>query len=269
MSDGSKLYVYAVVPAVPYRPSGTGIDGAPLHVVGPEAGPRALVHTHEEGPYDGPDDDVKRWILQHSDAVENAWEGAGTVLPVSFNVIVRPDADTGATALEQLGTWLTAAGEQLRRRLDELAATSELRVEISLDRSEFLASSPEVQQMKDDMAERPAGVRRLLEKRLEKTEKEMTDKAADRLYPDFRSRVAAHCSEIAEYRKPTREAGLVPVLTASCLVETPQIHSLGAELTAIQEEHPASSIRFLGPWPPYSFADMSGNEEAMRGQRTE
>lgn len=135
----------------------------------------------------------------------------------------------------------------------------------SLDGNDFMATSAEVQQMKADMAERAPGVRRLLEKRLEKTEKELTDQAADRLYPGTRSRVAAHCLEIAEYRKPSREAGLVPILTASCLVDASNTQALGAELTAIQEEEPAANIRFLGPWPPYSFADMSGNEDAMQG----
>lgn len=262
-ADVSRLYVYAIVPAGEYQPGVSGIDEATLHVVGADAGPRAVVHRHTAAPYDGPDEDVKRWILQHSDVVEDGWEGAGSVLPVSFNVIVRPDAETGATARQQLEAWLASAGEGLSRRLEELTGTSELRVEISLDRAAFVADSPEIGQLTREMADRPAGVRRLYEKRLEKTEKELTDRAADELYPSFRTRVAGHCLEIAEYRKPSREAGLVPVLTASCLVDQPGIRALGQELSAIREEQPAADIRFLGPWPPYSFANMSGNEQAM------
>lgn len=264
-AHAARLYVYAIVPGGEFRPRVTGIEGHQLSVVGAEAGPRAVVHTHSAGPYDGPDEDVKQWILQHSDVVEDGWEGAGSALPVSFNVIVRPDAETGATARQQLEAWLASAGEQLSSRLEELAGSSELRVEIALDRSAFVEDSPEIKQLKEEMADRPAGVRRLYEKRLEKTEKELTDRAADQLYPGYRTRVAGHCVEIEEYRKPTREAGLVPVLTASCLVEQAGIRALGAELSAIREEQPAADIRFLGPWPPYSFADMSGNEQSMTG----
>lgn len=263
-TDRSTLYVYAVVPSGDYQPSVTGIAGAPLHVIGSPAGPRAVVHTHTAGPYDGPDDQVKEWILQHSDVVEDGWQATGSVLPVSFNVIVRADAETGASATAQLEAWLATSADALNARLRELDGASELRVEIALERSTFVANSDEVKQIKEDMADRPAGVRRLLTKRLEKTEKELADQAADQLYPDFRARIASRSVEIEEYRKPVREAGQVPVLTASCLVGKSGIEPLGAELTAIQNEHPGLVIRFLGPWPPYSFADMAGNEAAMK-----
>lgn len=261
---GDTLYVYAVVPGGDYQPSVTGIEESPLHVIGPPDGPRAVVHTHTSTPYDGPDEKVKEWILQHSDVVEDGWQATGSVLPVSFNVIVRSDAETGASATAQLQAWLTTRAEALNARLRDLEGTSELRVEISLDRSSFAESSDEVEAIKDEMADRPAGVRRLLTKRLEKTEKELTERAADQLYPDFRARIAANSLQIEEYRKPLREAGQVPVLTASCLVEKDGIPALGAELTAIQNEQPGITIRFLGPWPPYSFADMAANESTIQ-----
>lgn len=255
----SKLYVYAVVSGEDYRPQTAGIDEAQLHLVGDIGGPRAIVHSHSGGPYDGPDDDVKRWVLEHSAVVEDGWQRAGAVLPVSFNVIVRPDLDSDASATQQLQAWLDATRAALSTRLHELEGTSELRVELSLERREFVAGSEEVRNIRADMADRPAGVRRLLEKRLDKTEKEFADQAADGLYPDLRARIAAHCREIAEYRAPQREAGRTPVLMASCLVADDDIEALGAELTAIRNEHSAIAIRFLGPWPPYSFADLSGS----------
>lgn len=269
-ADGasSKLYVYAVVSASDYRPTTTGIDGSPLHLVGDPSGPQAVVHTHSGGPYDGPDEDVKRWVLQHSEVIEDGWQGVGTVLPVSFNVIVRPDLDSGLSARSQLEGWLAGSRSVLTKRLDELDGASELRVEISLERSAFVETSDEIRSIKSDMVDRPAGVRRLLEKRLEKIEKELTDRAADDLYPAVRTRIAAQCLEIEEYRTPAREAGQTPVLMASCLVTEPGIQRLGAELTAIQNEQPAITIRFLGPWPPYSFADMSESFAEMSGSET-
>lgn len=267
--DETQLYVYAIVPEGPYQPAVTGIDGAQLSTVDSPSGVRAVVHAHTTGPFEGPDEDVKRWILQHSDVVDDAWAQAGAVLPVSFNVIARPDLEAGASAAHQLALWLTSSGEQLRDRLDELRGTAELRVEISLDRSKHVEGEPEVNKLTAEMADRPAGVRRLLEKRLEKVQKELTENAADRLYPDLRSRIAAHCLKIEEYRKALREPDLVPVLVAACLVETAGTQDLGAELSAIHAEHPATSIRFLGPWPPYSFADMTANEEAIRPSPTQ
>lgn len=261
----SKLYVYAIVPAGDYTPKVNGIDGSPVHLIGDTEGPRAIVHTHDGGPYDGADDDVKRWVLQHSEVVEDGWQGAGSVLPVSFNVIVRPDAESGATSTDQLEGWLGESKGALSKRLGELDGTSELRVEISLDRDTFVEANDEVRRIKDDMEGRPAGVRRLLEKRLEKTEKELADREADDLYPALRARIAEQCLAIEEYRRPARNAGKTPILTASCLVTEPGIQNLGAELTAIQNELTDTEIRFLGPWPPYSFADISDSVADMSG----
>ena len=262
MSDGTEmLYVYAIVPGGDYTPAVTGIDGSALQVIGRDAGPKAVVHRHTGGPFDGPDDDVRRWVLEHSEVIDDAWQSAAAILPVSFNVIVRSDPDTEATAGEQLQHWLDDSADTLAKRLEELRDTSELRVELSLDRGLLEEVDAEVGGMKAEMEGRPAGVRRLLEKRLEKTEKELVDRAADGIYPEVRARIASHCLDIEEYRSTNREPGLTPVLMASCLVRSTEVTALGAELTALQKEQPALSIRFLGPWPPYSFADVSVSDE--------
>lgn len=255
------LYVYAVVAGGDYTPAVTGIDGSALHMVGRDIGPRAVVHRHTRGPFDGPDDSVRRWVLEHSEVIDDAWQNSPALLPVSFNVIVRSDPETEATATQQLEHWLDDSAETLSRRLEELRDTSELRVELSLDGSLLEEVDSEVGDMRMEMESRPAGVRRLLEKRLEKTEKEIIDRAADRIYPEIRARIAAHCLDIEEHRSTSRESGLTPVIMASCLVRGTEITALGAELTALKKAQPALSIRFLGPWPPYSFADVSIGKE--------
>lgn len=260
-ADGDMLYVYAIVAGDDYTPAVTGIDGSALHMVGRDTGPRAVVHRHTRGPFDGPDDSVRRWVLEHSEVIDDAWQNSPALLPVSFNVIVRSDPETEATATKQLEQWLDDSAETLSRRLEELHDTSELRVELSLDGSLLEEVDAEVGDMRTEVENRPAGVRRLLEKRLEKTEKEIVDRAADRIYPEIRARIAAHCLDIEEHRSTSRESGLTPVIMASCLVRSTEITALGAELTALQKQQPALSIRFLGPWPPYSFADVSISEE--------
>lgn len=260
-AEGDMLYVYAVVAGDDYTPAVTGIDGSALHMVGRDTGPRAVVHRHTRGPFDGPDDSVRRWVLEHSEVIDDAWQNSPALLPVSFNVIVRSDPETEATATQQLEHWLDDSAETLSRRLEELRDTSELRVELSLDGSLLEEVDAEVGDMRTEMERRPAGVRRLLEKRLEKTEKEIVDRAADRIYPEIRARIAAHCLDIEEHRSTSRESGLTPVIMASCLVRGTEITALGAELTALKKAQPALSIRFLGPWPPYSFADVSIGKE--------
>ena len=254
--NATTLYVYAVVPADSPPPSVTGIDGSPLHVVAAPSGLAAVVHSHQAGPYEGPDEDVKRWVLEHSDVVEDSWAHARSVLPVSFNVIVRPSEDSGASAADQLRHWLTDTGQELTEKLDGLAGTSELRVEITLNQHQLPQDHPEVRELQAELESRPAGVRRLLQKRLEKLEKQLTEHAADDLYPDCRSRIAARSLRVQEYTNSQRTKAEVPVLSAACLVSSERITDLGAELTSFQAETPEAQIRFLGPWPPYSFVDL-------------
>lgn len=262
------LYVYAIIPAGSSAPTGTGIDGAALHTVeAPDVS--AVVHTHRSGPYEGPDEDVKRWVLEHSDVIEECWTRAPSVLPVSFNVIARGSEDSGHTAEQQLTRWLTETGPELTQRLADLTGTSELRVEITLDTEEFPQHEATVTQLQAELEDKPPGVRRLLEKRLQKVQKQVTDAAADQLYPEYRARLAAQCLQVQDYASSHRPAGAVSVISAACLVESAHISRLGAELTAIQEETPSAHIRFLGPWPPYSFVDIDAGvtaEETDSGQ---
>lgn len=255
MSDPT-LYVYAVVPADSPAPSVTGIDGTSLEMVTARSGAAAIVHRHGGEPYEGSDDDVKRRVLEHSDVVEDCWTHASSVLPVSFNVIVRAAEETSATAEEQLRQWLTESGEELTEKLDKLAETSELRVEITLDPSQYARDHAEVAELRAESESKPPGVRRLLQKRLETLQRQLTDQAADELYPDYRSRIAACSLTLQEYSPRQRRADAVPVISAACLMPTPQISDLGHVLSAIQAENPDAQIRFLGPWPPYSFVDL-------------
>lgn len=254
---GEALYVYAVVP-VPVPDEAleglTGIEDRHVRRIESSGGVAALVHDGAPVPYQGPDEEVKGWILEHSRVVERAWEALGTVLPVTFNVIVKGD-DT-SSASDRVRTWLAGSATPLRQRLDALRDRVELRVEIGLDRAEAARSEPEVWALRGEMAEKPAGLRRLLERRLEQVEKEAVERIADRLYPELRRRIASHAEDLVENRRARPAPGVVPVLSVAVLAPRRAVERLGAELARIQAEQPAARIRFLGPWPPYSFAEV-------------
>src|SRR5699024_1290050 len=125
---------YALVPtdSITISDVPTGIDDAELHFVEAQ-GITAIVHESETEPYQGPDSDVQRWILQHSQVVDDAWQTSGTVLPMTFNVIVAPDPETNQTAYQRLEQWLADAAETVKSHLEQLRHHVELRVDISLD----------------------------------------------------------------------------------------------------------------------------------------
>jgi hypothetical protein len=255
MTDSPGLYVYAVVPgSLPGLALGTGIDEVPLKLVTVGDGPAAVVHEHRWAPYSGADDDVQRWILEHSNVVERCWEQAGTVLPMSFNVIVAPG--DGISASDRLTQWLETSGPALTGRLDALRERVELRVEISLEQHLAAGDDPEVAALREEMQHRPAGVQRLLRKRLDSMERGIAERLADRLYPQYRRRLAALSEDLAENRHSHQPPESVSVLNIALLVPVHAVRTIGRELTAIAEEQHAAQIRFLGPWPPYSFADV-------------
>jgi len=254
------LYVYAVVAGEPAE-LGTGIDGAALEVVPGPGHLAAVVHRHTAGPYEGADDDVRRWVVEHSDVVERVWESTGAVLPMSFNVIVAEGDETPAR--RRLEEWLATAAQQLRDRLDALDNRVELRVEIGLDQHRVAERHPDVATMHAELQTRPPGVQRLLRKRLDQLEREVTDALADDLYQQYRRRLAAVSEELSENRGARPGEGVVSVLTVSLLVPRDAVPAVGEELATIQDEEPAAVIRYLGPWPPYSFADVPGLSAPM------
>ncbi len=252
------LYVYAIVPAGDYTPEVTGVDGLPVELVHAESGVSAVVHIHRAAPFEGNDDEVKSRIMQHGDVVEDCWQSAPSVLPVSFNVIVAPSEDGARSAHAQLRAWLDNTAVELTEELERLAGTSELRVGIGLDPVAYCRDREEIRGLETELENHSPGVRRLMSRRLETRRKELTAAAADDLYPDLRRRIATRCLDVEEQAAaadPGAEG--VPVLSMSCLVGSEGVQELGQELADIRADNSGLSIRFLGPWPPYSFVTNS------------
>lgn len=257
-----RLYLYGIVTTAP-ADLGTGIDDMSLHAI---AGPQdlaAVVHEHDGGPYQGADADVERWVVEHSAVVERVWRTGGTVLPASFNVIIAPTAQT--TAQRRLQEWLEDHAEPLRARLAALTGRVELRVEIALDHHRAAEQHPDVVAARAELEDRPPGVQRLLRKRLDHLERDITEAVARDRDTDYRRRLEAISDELAENRRPRPDPGTALVLSVSLLVLADAVQDVGLVLTAVQDEEPAARIRFLGPWPPYSFADLLGQDPPEAG----
>jgi Gas vesicle synthesis protein GvpL/GvpF len=254
--------VYAIVPSGPWAP-GSGIDGLPLRMVD-SSGVAAVVHDHgDRPPLSGSGADVERRVLEHGAVVERCWEQAGTVLPMTVNVLI--ESARGRSADQLLAGWLSDQAAMLAARLDSLRGMVELRIDVSLESQVVGDRDAEVQAIRSERLTRPTGVQRLLQKRIESMERELADRLADDLHPQLRRRIAALSEAVTENRGARRQAGQVSVLSVASLVKREDIERLGSELSLIQVEEPAARITFSGPWPPYSFADAPAPEETAGG----
>ncbi|MFA1547746.1 GvpL/GvpF family gas vesicle protein [Actinomadura chokoriensis] len=248
------LYVYALLadPGTDADPPGEGLDGAPLRLVrAADCGLAAVVHDAPAQPYQGPDDDVRRWIRAHDEAVEGVRRTAGGVLPMTFNVLVAPGEDGDAAG--RLRAWLRENRDDLNDRLARLHGRAEYRVEITVESAAVPTDDASVQEIEERMRQSSPGLRRLLGKQLDAQRRAAAEAFADQLHADARRRLSAVAEDLADRRRATRRPEETEVLSLALLVHDDDVENLGFILSELQESHPAVNVRFFGPWPPYSF----------------
>ena len=138
--SSTALYLYCIVPASDPLPAlvAPALDGGPVHAVRHQE-LAALAHACPPEPYQGSEEQVRGWIAAHNAVVEEAWESADSVLPMSFDVIVGGDAVRSAEA--NLIGWLTEHHAALRGRLRALEGRAEVGVQV-LWNLETLAGAP-------------------------------------------------------------------------------------------------------------------------------
>jgi hypothetical protein len=266
MPDPPGLYVYALTrPGWPAHALGTGIDDASLFPVTVGA-VSAVVHEHPGAPYSGNDETLRRRVLQHNDLVERLWSRDRAVLPMTFDVIVSGTEDE--TARQRLEAWLRAIETPASEGLDRVDGRVELHVDLALDRREAAAADADVLALRQRIRDESPGIARLLRKRLDGLERDAADALADRIYPELRARLAACSADIVENLRATPGDGEVLVLSAALLVDEGAVDDVGRVLAAVQAEEPAMRVRFLGPWPPYSFAALRPEAPASRRPAT-
>ncbi|MEU5626847.1 GvpL/GvpF family gas vesicle protein [Streptomyces tendae] len=264
MTDTTALYVYALVPDRPGAADGvTGLDGRPLRLVGVAGtGVAALVHDGEPEPFQGGDEQVRRWVEEQSHAVTTVWERTGSALPMTFNVLVADEPPTGngpgpgRGAEQRLTDWITSQASSLTNRLQELAGRCELRVEITLDRPAAPTTTAARGTAATSAPERRSpGMLRLLGKQREQQARNAAGELADTLHARVRRRLLSVAEDLRDRAPTQRTSDETHVLSAALLVRHEDVDAVGTALSETRAEQPACRVRFLGPWPPYSFAD--------------
>ena len=128
----SARYLYCVLPADGAVPAvcAPALDGGPVLSIR-HRDIAALTHVCAPEPYQGSETEVCGWIAAHNAVIEEAWKSAGTVLPMSFDVIVR--GDSGHSAEANVAGWLEEHHAALRSRLQALRGRVEVGVQILRD----------------------------------------------------------------------------------------------------------------------------------------
>ena len=249
------LYVYCVVPGLQEVNFGpVGLDTCEVHTV-PGAAMAAVVHECPARPYQSKDREiVEKWVAAHHGVVEGAWERFGSVLPMSFDMIVS--ANDRASARENLIKWMQEKQDTFTRRLDRLAGKAEYGVQVSwlpkVIADDIVQTDPDLQKTQRQIQAKPKGLAYLSQAKLEKSLKQRMEARAKEYFRAFYDRIRNCVLDIRVENPKKTEDDTQMLLNVSCLVEKADHARVGRVLDEIAAMH-GIKVRFTGPWPPYSF----------------
>jgi hypothetical protein len=237
------VYVYGVVagdeaPAVPVD----GVEGCPVRTV---AGGRlaALVSDLETGALT-----AARAVRAHWAVLEAAAEHA-TVVPARFGTILEGDD----AVCDEL---LAPNAEHLERLLARLAGRVQLKVEGRYDEQRLMraivAASPPIAALQRRVQGRSEAAGYYDRIRLGEAVAAAVEqrRAADTDHARAALEGAAEAVRVEEARTPDAAFNL------SFLVPREQVDAFGAGVAALRDElGDAIALRYVGPLPPYSFAE--------------
>ncbi len=261
---GDGLYVYCIVPGAHVCEwPGAGLDGAHVFTVA-SSDLSAVVHACSAEPYAGRDEQVRAWVSTHAAVVELAWERWGTVVPMGFDVIVK--AAAGRTARENVLAWLADNRERLHAKLEELEGCQEYGVQVVMDWKRALEamsrSSEKALALGREMAGKPEGIRYLYRERIERVLRAEAESAASAACRDCCERISRLARSVRVSKPRSLGEDRQMFLNLAVLVRADRVAELGDELDRVAASSEIVEVRFTGPWPPYSFAGIRGEDSS-------
>ena len=260
--NGEGRYCYSIVMrGASVELGDTGIDDSKVYTI-PYGEIAAVVHSCHAQPYVTEDDDTaKEWILTHNYIIDQATKQFGTVLPFSFNCIVRGNEDA-------VTEWLSAEYESLRGELERVKDKAEYAVQIFSDQDALVEtiveSDEELKRMQQNVQTVSKGAAYLLQKRFELKVKDTVSAAVIHLAEEFGSKIRPHVDEMMVEQKPSqvpeKYKDMKLIVTLSCLVRKERVDDLGEVLGEINN-HKGFAVRFTGPWAPFSFVQLKEFKE--------
>ncbi len=253
------VYVYCIADGGQAAMLGPiGIEGREVHSI-PYRDVCAVVHDCPAQPYQEPYQSsdpqvVERWVRAHQRVVDAAWERWGTVLPLGFDTIVNVERDGGPR--KSIGHWLAGEYDNLRRKIEAVRGRAEYGVQVfwqpQVVARDIAANSAEIRQLQEEARSKPGGTAYLLRQRVESALRREMETRASACFRDFYERIKQHACDVRLERTKNDTGDMQMIMNLSCLVDRQRSAELGQELEGI-DRMDGFSVRFTGPWPPYSF----------------
>lgn len=207
----------------------------------------AVVHDCPLEPYKGNEEKVKSYVLEHQDVIDLVFEKFGTVLPMSFDVIVKGE--------KSVKKWLEKEYEKFKEKLNKFKGKVEVGVQIFWDTklmAEMITNtSGEIKKVREEMERKPKGMAYFYKMKVEDILKREMEKKACALFGEFYDKIRRHAEDI-RVEKLKKDKDRQMLMNLSLLIDRGKIEEVGRELSKVKKTK-GFDARFTGPWPPYSF----------------
>jgi hypothetical protein len=250
-------YVYCIISGADEMSLGNiGIEHAEVYTVS-HKDIAAVVHACQARPYESRDENkVKEWILSHNNVIDKASERFGTVLPFSFDAIVKGDDDTVKDRLSK-------GYEKLKQELERFRDKAEYTVQLFCDQNKLtdkiVGENQGLRELKEKIEKMPKRAAYLLQRKFELQVKDAHNVMRVKLAGEFASKIKEHVEEVKVEEKvshvPESYKDKKLIAAFSCLVHKERVKRLGDALGGINSQE-GYAVRFTGPWAPFSFVKL-------------
>jgi len=253
-TSGKGIYVYCVTSGnTPLNFGKIGVNQSEVYTISYKD-ICAVVHDCKAEPYKSEDPEiVKKWIRMHQEIIDKTAEKFGTVLPMSFDVIIKGE---NKDPKENVVKWLGEEYEAFKEKMKALEGKQEYGIQLFWNREEigekFARSSEEIARLRKEKARVSEGKAYFTEQKIKKELKCRLENEADKRFKEFYSKVKEHTTNLKVEKVKKAQGDEQMIANLSCLVPDKKVKELGAALDAINNQD-GFKVRFTGPWPPYSF----------------
>ena len=249
-------YIYCVVEgSAPVSLGKVGIEDNEVYTI-PYKDLFVLVHNCPPEPYQSQDQKiVKNWVVTHQKVVDAAWEKFGAVLPMGFDTIIR--CNEISEPEENMRDWLREDYKNLKAKMEKVRDRAEYGVQVFWDTKvmaqKTTKESIEIKKLEKEVKSKPRGLAYMYRQKLEELLKKELEKQADQYFKEFYGKISPYADDLrVEKTKKTEDENIQMFMNLSCLLTEDGSKKLGEELEKIDALE-GFSVRYTGPWPPYSF----------------
>lgn len=208
----------------------------------------AVVHSCKAEPYNSKDDEiVKRWILAHQNVVDKAMEKYGTVIPFGFDTIIKGDE-------KALKEWVKKDYSNIKNKFEKIRGKKEYGVQIFIDEKTFvkeLEKNDEIKNLVEKIEKMPKGTAYMFQKKMENMTKNAMENELKKISDEFYEKIKNSSDDVKTGKNKDAEDKKM-ILNLSVLLKDENVNLFGAQLDEINKKE-GVSVRFVGPFAPYSF----------------